>query len=96
MARVFVARGGVEAEQPAKGTTLPGDFLYAGSSTFIEIDERQHFTSFRPTSLDFYPDQVQLAFHVDEYRELCGLWSAKADRFRPTKDAIGFGLGGGQ
>lgn len=97
MSTIFAALGGVEAEQRAKRiTSLPGDFLHQDSNTFIEIDEHQHFTSFRLASLDLYPAGLGLGFDLEKYRELCRVWSEKADRYRPRKDAIGFGSGGRQ
>lgn len=92
---IFDALGGIEVEQSAKRlTSLPGDFLHVESGTFIEVDEHQHFTSFRLATLNLYPEDVALGFDIDEYRDLCRAWSTKADRYRPAKEAIGFGPGG--
>lgn len=95
--QIFGALGGIEAEQSTKSlTALPGDFVHVESGTFIEIDEHQHFTSFRLATLDLYPVDAVLGFDLDEYRDLCRIWSAKADRYYPAKDAVGFGPGGRQ
>lgn len=97
LSRIFDVLDGIESEQAAKRlTALPGDFLHVESGTFIEIDEHQHFTTFRLAALDLYPDDCKLGFNVEEYRDLCRTWSPKADRYRSAKAAIGFGEGGRQ
>lgn len=94
---IFEALGGIEVEQAAKKlTVLPGDFLHVESGVFVETDEHQHFTSHRLLTLHHYPDDAALGFNLDEYKALCEMWAPKADRFRATKPAIGFGLGGRQ
>ncbi|MDD9204925.1 hypothetical protein PU560_00430, partial [Georgenia sp. 10Sc9-8] len=37
-----------------------------------------------------------LGFDVGEYRALCRQWGLRADRYRATKAAVGFGDGGRQ
>jgi hypothetical protein len=39
---------------------------------------------------------VPFGFDPDHYRELCRFWQAKADKYRRTKEARGFGVGGRQ
>lgn len=93
--RIFDALDGNRPEQAAKRLTpLPGDFLHVESGTFIEIDEHQHFTTYRLATLNLYPHDLDVGFDVDEYRSLCRSWSSKADRYRQDKAAIGFGQGG--
>jgi hypothetical protein len=77
-------------------TPLPGDFFHEPSGTFIEVDECQHFTSWRLRTLDLYTPGVSLGFGLDEYRDLCRAWSARSDRYRAAKAAVGFGEGGRQ
>ncbi|RJS46461.1 DUF7255 family protein [Nocardioides cavernaquae] len=92
---IFNALSGVEQEQAAKRlTALPGDFFHEESGVFVEVDEHQHFTSHRLTTLSLYPSGVELGFDLDEYKALCHEWAARADRFRASKAAIGFGPGG--
>lgn len=82
--RIFVALGGDLVEQSTKRLTpLRGDFVHAASGTFIEIDEYQHFTSHRLRSLELYSD-------------LCRQWRGRSDKYRATKAAKGFGVGGRQ
>lgn len=95
--RIFDALDGIRPEQAAKALTpLPGDFLHVESGTFIEIDEHQHFTTYRLATLNLYPHDLEVGFDVNEYRSLCRSWSPKADRYRLNKAATGFGQGGRQ
>lgn len=94
---IFEALNGLRDEQQAKRLTLlPGDFLHEPSGTFIEIDESQHFTTWRLQTLDLYPPGTPLGFDLDEYRALCAQWAPKSDRYRATKPAVGFGDRGRQ
>lgn len=97
LAHIFVALGGDEVTQKAKRlTALPGDFIHEPTGTFIEVDESQHFTSFRLMTLDLYPADVPLGFDLGEYRGLCRRWAPTSDRYRARKAAVGFGEGGRQ
>jgi|SRR5665647_90905 len=94
---IFLALGGDLAEQGAKRmTSLPGDFLHPDTGTLIEVDESQHFTSFRLQTLCQYPQDAPLGFDLERYRELCGTWGSEADNYFRTKAAVGFGPGGRQ
>lgn len=97
LGRIFDSLGGRLEEQAAKRlTSLPGDFIDVESGTFIEVDESQHFTSFRLLTLDQYPVDAPLGFDINDYRALCGEWSARSDKYRKSKAAVGFGDGGRQ
>ena len=94
---IFISLGGHHEEQNAKRlTSLPGDFIHVESGTFVEVDESQHFTSFRLLSLELYPMNVPLGFDLVEYRALCRAWAERSDKYRKNKAAIGFGDGGRQ
>lgn len=94
---IFLSLGGNSTEQAAKRTTaLPGDFMHTPSGTIIEIDELQHFTSFRLQSFEYYPAGSPLGFEPDEYRDLCRRFAPKADKYRQSKTAVAFGPGGRQ
>lgn len=94
---IFDALGGDHEAQAAKRTRpLPGDFVMPGTGTFIEIDEIQHFTSFRATSLRFYPPDIPLGFDRENYLGLCTEFAPRSDRYRAAKPATGFGPGGRQ
>jgi hypothetical protein len=94
---IFAALGGdVLAQARKRATPLAGDFLHEPTGTLIEIDEHQHFTSYRLLTLDHYPDGVPLGFDLDEYRGLCHRWASKADGYFRTKAATGFGPSGRQ
>jgi len=97
MESIFYALGGDLVDQGSKAlTALPGDFMHVDSGTFIEIDESQHFTSFRALTLGMYPANAVVGFDMDEYRRLCEEWALRSDRYRRNKAARGFGMGGRQ
>jgi hypothetical protein len=79
-----------------RSNPLPGDFLHAPSRTLIELDEHQHFTSFRMATLATYPPNASLGHDPEVYRQLCMPWHVKADKYRRAKVARCFGKGGRQ
>lgn len=79
-----------------RATGLPGDYVHEPTGALIEIDEHQHFTSFRLASLELYPPESPLGFDRAEYMRLCRRWRDKADRYRRSKEARCFGAGGRQ
>lgn len=94
---IFESLGGLHDQQSAKRlTSLPGDFIHLESGTFIEVDESQHFTSYRLLSLERYPADARLGFDIDDYRLLCRQWAECSDKYRRSKDAVGFGVSGRQ
>lgn len=97
LGRILEALNG-DPDQLAGGRTTPlrGDFVHEPTGLLIEIDEFQHFTSFRLAALDLYPDHVPLGFDRERYRLLCREWRGKADAYRRTKTARVFGPGGRQ
>ncbi|MGB5037524.1 MAG: hypothetical protein WBQ66_12995, partial [Blastocatellia bacterium] len=80
--RIFLELGGDETELAAgRPTRLPGDFIHEPSGTLVEVDESQHFTSFRRISLELYPEGQELGFSLSEYEALCDKWSASSDGY---------------
>ena len=97
LGQIFESLGGIAAEQSVKRTTpLPGDFIHVDTGTLIEVDEKQHFTSFRMRTFDFYPETSSLGFDVREYVSLCKQYAPSADKYRHAKSAVAFGIGGRQ
>jgi hypothetical protein len=95
--RIYLTlRGDLDALAVARATPLIGDFFHEPSGRLIEIDESQHFTSARLTTLELYADDVPLAFELDRYKALCRQWRAASDGYYRTKPARGFGVGGRQ
>jgi len=95
--QLFIALGGDAAEQAGKRTTaLPGDLIHEPTRTVIEVDESQHFTSFRLKTLEMYPSGYQEGVNLSEYRRLCMHWAPQSDGYRRTKSAAAFGHGGRQ
>ena len=75
---------------------LAVDLVHAPTGTVIEVDEAPHFTSFRLTALELYPDDARVGFDRAEHEELCRAWSARTDRLDRGLAAKGFGFGGRQ
>lgn len=95
--RIFASLGGNASEQSVKRKiSLPGDFIHESTGTLIEVDEVQHFTRFRLQTFSFYPYSSPLGFDVKEYTSLCKRHSPSADKYRHTKSAAAFGVGGRQ
>jgi hypothetical protein len=95
LSRIYIALGGDEEVLATGRTTrLTGDFVHEPTGTLIEIDESQHFTTARLTTLDYYPDSLGLGFSLDRYKALCRRHREKSDRYRAAKEARGFGPGG--
>lgn len=95
--RIYLELGGdLAVLATATLTPLTGDFVHEPSGTLIEVDESQHFTSFRLRTLELYPPDTQVGFDIEEYKELCRERHVKADKYRRTNAARGFGAGGRQ
>ena len=95
--RIFDRLAGDEKELAlARGTSLPADFLSEDAHVVIEIDEQQHFTSDRLLTLQHYPPDVGVAFSVKEFITLCEVLKAGSDRYRASKEALGFRRPGGR
>ena len=73
---------------------LPVELVHGASGTVIEVDASPHFTSFRLAALDLYPDDVEVGFDLDEYRELCRARCSETDGLGRGLPAKGFGFGG--
>ncbi len=87
--RAFAMLRGDEGEQRSKALRpLPNDLVHRHSMTMIEVDEFQHFTTFRASIIDLtgWSDGTL----ADEYRSRCEQWGLRADRYRATKQAKGF------
>jgi hypothetical protein len=75
---------------------LPVELVHAPTGTVIQVDESFHFTSFRLTALELYPDDAAVGFDLDEYKELCRAWCSRTDGLSRGLPAKGFGFGGVQ
>lgn len=75
---------------------LPVDLVHEPTGTVIEVDELPHFTSFRLAALELYPADVAVGFDLDEYKQLCRVWSSTTDGLSRGLAAKGFGFGGVQ
>ena len=62
----------------------------------IELDELQHFTGERRTSLGWYPLRATVGFSVEQYRSLIELWRARAQSVFTRQWSAGFVFQGGR
>lgn len=94
---IYLALGGdVAVLATARPTRLRGDFIHEATRTLIEVDESQHFTSFRLQTLEMYPPDAPLGFDLQKYIAMCRKWQRTSDGYFRTKAARGFGIGGRQ
>ncbi len=75
---------------------LPVELVHAPTGTLIQVDESLHFTSFRLTALELYPDDAALGFDLVAHEELCRVWCSTSDGVARGLPAKGFGFGGVQ
>ena len=76
---------------------LPVDLVHAPTGTVIEVDGREHFTSFAPGSRSTcIPPARRSASTSRPNRELCREWCATTDALSRGLPAKGFGFGGVQ
>ena len=88
-------KGDVSVLQAAReNLLLPVDLVHAPTGTVIEVDGREHFTSFRLEALELYPGDAALGFDLEEHRELCRTLSGETDTLGRGLAAKGFGFGG--
>jgi hypothetical protein len=93
--QIFSALGGDEdVQRSGRHRQLIGDFIEPVSQLPIEIDEYQHFTSYRWEALRLYPNEVQLGFDRGAYSIMCEQTAPRADSYRKSKAARAFGENG--
>ncbi len=73
---------------------LPVELYHEPTGTLIEVDEPEHFTSFRLTALELYTPAAALGFDIEEHKELCRELAPRTDALGRGLAAKGFGFGG--
>ncbi len=73
---------------------LPFDFEVEGK-ILIEVERKEHFSSYRMSTLEFY-DGLDHDLDVVSYRKLCSNFADSADRSSATQDAPDFRFPGGR
>lgn len=73
--------------------SLRTDLVVCSTGQIVEVDELEHFTSARMTSLAAYPMR-RFGFSIDLYRDLIETWKARANavftqRWSPDFDFVG-------
>jgi hypothetical protein len=94
---IYTRLGGYEKALAAKrrGSDPTPDFLLNGHQ-IVEVDEVQHFTADRLTTLRLYPRDIELGFGISEYMARCETWRSTADRYRAAKPTQDFPYPGGR
>ncbi|BCW74736.1 hypothetical protein NicSoilB11_10610 [Arthrobacter sp. NicSoilB11] len=88
---IFLALEGDAAPYAAgRSTVLRGDLIHEPTGTIIEVDEFQHFSTWRLIALDAYPPDAAIGFDRAEYIDLCRRNAGRADKYRASKLAKGF------
>ena len=95
LATIHAALGGDAASLTLKQRRFPGMDFWVGGRVILELDEIQHLSSQRLTTVDHYEG---LAHHVDlaTYRLLCGRHQAAAGRAFAHKTSKDFAFAGGR
>lgn len=88
-------KGDLSVLHAARENLLLGvDLVHPPTGTVIEVDGREHFTSFRLAALELYPPGAAIAFERDEHEGLCRALWAETDGLSRGLAAKGFGFGG--
>ena len=78
---IFNALGGDAARLAAKSRgQVKADFLWPARRLAVEVDEIQHFTRHRATTLRYYPPGVPLSFAPAAYVQLCDQLAERAEK----------------
>jgi hypothetical protein len=89
--------GNIETNHSKRTLSLDCDAYFGGRYNFIfEFDEFQHFSSYRLKSLNCYPENLDTAFDIKQYKLLCSVHREKADNYRRAKMTVDFNFIGGR
>ena len=96
LAAIYARLGGdVSVLHAARANLLLAvDLVHPPTGTVIEVDEREHFTSFRAGALALYPADAAVGFDLGEHSELCRTLCGETDGLSRGLAAKGFGFGG--
>lgn len=72
------------------------DLVVDATGQLVELDEVEHFTSARLTSLSRYPTKMRLGFSLDDYRALIDTWKARANAVFTPRASSDFDFVGGR
>jgi len=83
---MFIALKGYRQGMDQKeARRIPVDCCFGPPYSFIvEVDEVQHFTSYKATALNHYPEDASLGFDLQEYLQLCERYADEAYRKGPS------------
>jgi very-short-patch-repair endonuclease len=72
------------------------DFVLPTHELIIEVDQIQHFTRDRLTTLRAYSTGAGCAFDIEHYCSLVNRWRQQGDRYRAAKSTTDFPFAGGR
>jgi hypothetical protein len=90
-------KGDKVASENKRTQLLKCDAFFGGHYDFVfEFDEFQHFSSLRLHTLERYPDDILLNFHLEDWKRFCKVHRQSADIYRQTKATKDFNFIGGR
>ncbi len=75
---------------------LRPDLVIASTGQIVEVDELQHFTGARQTTLQRYATGCSLGFSINDYRTLIDSWRARAEAVFTRRWSPDFDFAGGR
>ncbi len=95
---IYLELGGDEMALANKrrGSDPKPDFFLGDNKQIVEVDEIQHFTSDRLSTLKLYPATSDIGFDLHVYISLCQSWRGTGDRYRAAKPTVDFPHPGGR
>lgn len=98
LADIHRGLGGLDDVLAAKrvGNPPTPDLVHVPTGCLVEVDEVQHFTTARETTLRQYPRDLRVGFDVDEYFALIAEWRPKADAAYAHRVSSDFPQAGGR
>ncbi len=75
---------------------LRPDLVIATTGQIVEVDEVQHFTGARQTTLQRYAPGCALGFSISDYRNLIDSWRARAEAVFTRRWSPDFDFAGGR
>lgn len=96
--KVFnLLNGDIQANVIKRTVPLDCDAFFGGEYNFIfEFDEFQHFNSPRLKTFELYPNNLKVAYSIEQWTQLCKVYKEKADKYRRSKTSKDFNFSGGR
>lgn len=84
IAQIFKRLNGLAPVLESCRVNLPFSpvLVHEPTLTIVEVDDELSFTTHRLHALELYPREVQVAFDIEQYMQLCREHAEKADKWR--------------